>query len=136
MNSSKQRYAARAVLACVLACGAAWAHAQQGEYITGGVGSEQREEMKAQRGQYNLLLTFAERDGEMRAGVAVTVRDRAGKTVLEVPDAGPMVYAKLPPGTYRVTASADGVERVRTATVGRAPREIYFHWAPDQMARQ
>lgn len=136
MNSYRQRFAARAVLACALACGATWAQAQQGEYITGGVGSEQREEMKARRGDYNLLLTFANRDGEMRASVAVTVRDRSGKTVLEVPDAGPMLYAKLPPGTYRVTASTDGVERVRTATVGRAPRELNFHWAPEQIARQ
>lgn len=136
MNSTKRGIEARAMLVCALACGAAGAQAQAQEYITGGVGSEQREEMKAQRGEYNLLLTFADRDGELRAGVTVTVRDRAGNTVLEVPDAGPMVYAKLPPGTYRVTASTDGIQRVRTATVGRAPREIYFHWAPDQMAQK
>ena len=134
MKPGKKRYAAPIVLACALAALAHLAPVQAQEYITGGVGFEQREEMKAQRGQYNLLLTFADRDGELRAGVAVTVRDRAGNTVLEVPDAGPMVYAKLPPGTYRVTASTDGMERVRTATVGRAPREIYFHWAADQMA--
>ena len=134
MTSFKHHYAARALLAGALALGSAWACAQDAQYITGGVGSEQREEMKAQRGDYNLLLTFADRDGELRAGVAVTVQDRSGRTVLEVPDAGPMVYARLPAGSYRVTASTAGREQVRTATVGRGARELYFHWAPEQLA--
>jgi len=131
MNSNTNRYAARAVLAAALALGGTWACAQEPEYITGGVGAEQREEMKAQREQYNLLLTFADRNGELQAGVALTVRDRQGRTVLELPDAGPMVYAKLPPGSYRIAATVDGRQQVRSANVGRGPREVAFHWAPE-----
>lgn len=131
MNSYTYRYAAHAALAAVLTLSSALASAQEAEYITGGVGSEQREEMKTQRDQYNLLLTFADRDGELRAGVALTVRDRQGRTVLEVPDAGPLVYAKLPPGSYRIVASVDGRQQVRSANVGRGPREVSFHWAPE-----
>ncbi|WP_377705148.1 carboxypeptidase regulatory-like domain-containing protein [Pseudoduganella sp. UC29_71] len=136
MKSTMYRNAARVMLAGALALGGAWANAQEPEYISGGVGSEQREDMQAQRGHYNLLLTFADRDGELRAGVALTVRDRKGNTVLELPDAGPMVYAKLPPGSYRITASTGGREQVRTATVGNSPRELYFHWAPETLASQ
>lgn len=131
MNSHTYRYAAHAALAAALALGGAWAGAQEPEYISGGVGAEQREEMKAQRGEYNLLLTFADRDGEMLAGVALTVRDRQGRTVLELPEAGPMVYAKLPPGSYRIVATAGGKQQVRAANVGRGPREVAFHWAPE-----
>lgn len=131
MNSLSYRYVARAALAAALALGSALAGAQQAEYIMGGVGSEQREEMKAQRDQYNLLMTFADRNGEMRAGVALTVSDRQGRTVLDLPDAGPMVYAKLPPGHYRIVANADGKQQVRAASVGRGPREVSFHWAPE-----
>lgn len=134
MTSFKHHYAARALLAGALAFGSAWAGAQEAQYISGGVGSEQREEMKAQRGDYNLLLTFADRDGELRAGVAVTVQDRSGRTVLDVSDAGPMMYAKLPAGSYRVIASTDGKQQVRTTTVGRGARELMFHWAPEQLA--
>lgn len=131
MNSHSNRYAARAMLAAALALGSNLACAQEPEYITGGVGAEQREEMKAQREQYNLLLTFADRNGELQAGVALTVRDRQGRTVLELPDAGPMVYAKLPPGSYRIAATVDGRQQVRSANVGRGPREVAFHWAPE-----
>jgi hypothetical protein len=136
MNSYTYRCASRAALALALALGGAWTHAQEpahqeAQYITGGVGAEEREDMKAQREQYNLLLTFADRNGEMQAGVAVTVRDRRGRTVLEVPEAGPMVYAKLPPGSYRISASVDGRQQVRSANLGHGPREVAFHWAPE-----
>ncbi|KQV82297.1 hypothetical protein ASD15_09625 [Massilia sp. Root351] len=138
MNSCTNRYISKpartmqaAALTVALTLSSALASAQEAEYITGGVGAEQREEMKAQRDQYNLLLTFADRNGEMQAGVAVTVRDRRGRTVLELPDAGPMVYAKLPPGSYRIIANVDGRQQVRSANVGHGPREVSFHWAAE-----
>eukprot|EP01034_Spumella_vulgaris_P028655 gene28655-35550_t len=114
MNSYTYRCASRAALALALALGGAWTHAQEpahqeAQYITGGVGAEEREDMKAQREQYNLLLTFADRNGEMQAGVAVT----------------------LPPGSYRISASVDGRQQVRSANLGHGPREVAFHWAPE-----
>ena len=56
------------------------------------------------REQYTLRLLFADSSGSYLADIAVTVADRAGNTLLEAISDGPYLWARLPPGSYRVTA--------------------------------
>ena len=101
-------------------------------YINGGVGQEEQTALKSQRADYNLLLTFASKQsGAYRSDVQLDITDAKGTNLLSVANAGPMLYAKLPPGTYRVSAAAEGKTFKRTVKVGSAPKEIILHWEDD-----
>ncbi len=101
-------------------------------YVNGGIGQDEQDAMRAMRGDYNLLLTFATRQsGAYRSDVQLDIMDAKGATLLSVPNTGPMFYARLPPGTYRISAAAEGKAFKRTVKVGGAPREMTLHWEND-----
>lgn len=132
----QRTYAAAVVLAACLALSAVQAAGPQQQngisYINGGVGQDEQNAMRALRADYNLLLTFATRQsGAFRSDVQLDIMDAKGATLLSVPNTGPMFYAKLPAGTYRISAAAEGKTFKRTVKVGNAPREITLHWEND-----
>jgi hypothetical protein len=101
-------------------------------YINGGVGEEEQAAMKAQRTDYNLLLTFAtKQSGAYRSDVQLDIMDAKGASLVTAANTGPMFFAKLPPGTYRISAAAEGKTFKRTVKVGNAPKEIVLHWEND-----
>jgi hypothetical protein len=75
-------------------------------------------------------MTFSERkDNEFAADVNVLVTDKQGKRYLQLDRGGPMTYAMLPPGTYRITARFHGQPETREVTLdGKNGRDVYFHW--------
>ena len=50
----------------------------------------------------------------------MTVQDKQGNVVLEDMANGPWFWAKLPSGTYKVTAEIDGKAQTRTVTIGNS----------------
>jgi hypothetical protein len=101
-------------------------------YINGGVGEEEQGAMKAQRADYNLLLTFAtQQSGAYRSDVQLDIMDAKGNDLVSAANTGPMFFAKLPPGTYRISAAAEGKTFKRTVKVGNAPKELVLHWEND-----
>jgi len=112
-----------------LATGAAAFTPSMPATLSGGVGVEEREQMMQRYGEYNLHLGFAEQSGEYVAGVLISVRDANGAVVLSGEAEGPLLFAKVPPGAYRVTASFGGVEQTRVIRTSDAPGLIaYFRW--------
>ncbi len=99
-------------------------------YENGGIGRAEQAAMRETARAWPLRMTFSERkDDEFAAGVRLRVTDRHGAPVLALDDAGPMTYAKLPPGTYRLTATDHGVTESREVTLdGRHGRDVNFHW--------
>jgi Carboxypeptidase regulatory-like domain len=87
-------------------------------YVTGGVGQDERDTLKAMESQFNLALQFSAQGGAFLSGVRVEILDRSGRTVLDALTEGPFFYASLPPGSYRVTASVEGQSTRRSVTVG------------------
>ena len=132
-----QRTLAAVILAASLAPAAVLAaptpHQQNGvTYVNGGVGVEEQAAMKAQRADYNLLLTFAtQQSGAYRSDIQLDIMDAKGTDLLSVANVGPMFFAKLAPGTYRISAAAEGKTFKRTVKVGNAPKEIVLHWEND-----
>jgi hypothetical protein len=134
-----QRQLAGAAFVLAACLGSAFAHAaptarqQNGvTYINGGVGQEEQSAMKAVRADYNLLLTFATRQsGAYRSDVQLDITDAKGASLLSVPNTGPMFFAKLTPGTYRISAAAEGKTFKRTVKIGNAPKDITLHWEND-----
>jgi hypothetical protein len=109
-------------------------HQQNGiTYVNGGVGQEEQSAMRAQRSDYNLQLTFANNQtGAFRSDVQLDIADAKGNNLLSVANTGPMFFAKLPPGTYRISAAAEGKTFKRTVKVGeRGAREMTLHWQND-----
>ena len=101
-------------------------------YINGGVGQEEQAAMQALRADYNLQLTFAtKQSGAYRSDVQLDIMDTKGNTLVSAANTGPMFFAKLPPGTYRVSAAAEGKTFKRTVKIGNAPKEMVLHWEND-----
>ncbi|QJD99552.1 carboxypeptidase regulatory-like domain-containing protein [Massilia forsythiae] len=101
-------------------------------YVNGGVGQEEQTAMRAVRADYNLQLTFANaQSGEYRSDVRVDIMDAKGASLLSAANAGPMFFAKLQPGTYRISAAAQDKTFKRTVKVGGAPKAMTLHWDKD-----
>lgn len=122
-----------APLAAFAQAGGPAPHQQNGiNYVNGGVGQEEQGAMRAQRADYNLQLTFAtNQTGAYRSDVQVDIADTRGNTLLSVPNAGPMLFARLPAGTYHVSAAAEGKTFKRTVKLGAGAKEMTLHWDND-----
>jgi hypothetical protein len=97
--------------------------------LSGGVAQEEREQMMQRYRDYNLHLAFAEPNGQYLVGVKVTVRDAGGNVVVGGVSDGPLLFASLPPGAYRVTAEFAGKPMTRTVQVGLGAAPMhYFRW--------
>ncbi|ARP81308.1 hypothetical protein CAL12_10960 [Bordetella genomosp. 8] len=107
---------------------------QQGnvQFVTGGVGLDESTSMKAAEKDYSLSMVFAKRrDGQndYTADVPVTITDSKGATVLQTTTGGPYLLVKLPPGTYKITATYDGKAMTRQATVSKGSHDrLGFEW--------
>jgi hypothetical protein len=105
---------------------------QQGDitFVSGGAGDDDRDALKQVENQYNLRLLFAARSGEYLANVAVTLADARGNTVLDTIADGPIFYAHVPPGRYRLSVSNQGQSQTHAVTIGaNGAVEQDFYWA-------
>ena len=101
-------------------------------FVTGGAGTEERNAMEAIGHDFNLKLTMALNDGHFVGDVTVRIRDTNGRTVLDTVAKGPLLYAKLDPGTYGVTCTMNGKNQEQTAHVGaKGQEEVKCTWASE-----
>ncbi|MDX1376181.1 MAG: carboxypeptidase regulatory-like domain-containing protein [Burkholderiales bacterium] len=100
-------------------------------YLAGGVGIEARRYMEDAAREYNLRLSFAaEQDRHYVPDVGVTVYAPDGERLLVVADAGPLFYARMPAGTYRVEVNYRGETQTRTLRVDGGLAQANFLWKP------
>ncbi len=99
-------------------------------YVNGGVGKEDEAHMRKIAKDWPLRMIFSERkDNEFVADVNLFVTDHRGAPVLVLHNTGPMTYAMLPAGKYRISAIFHGVTESREVTLdGKQGRDVYFHW--------
>jgi hypothetical protein len=100
-------------------------------YVSGGIADDWQRLMESQRGQYNLHLIFAQTGtGAFFANLPVQITDARGQTVLNAVSQGPMFWARMPPGTYRVSATESGRTITKTAYVpARGAANLDFRWS-------
>lgn len=103
-------------------------------YVTGGVGQDEVDALRAAASKYNLRMMFASRSGEYLSDVDVTIRAAAAQPVLTVRTRGPFLYARLPAGQYRIDARYGSAEQRRSVRVpARGGVHVEFRWAePDR----
>lgn len=93
-------------------------------YLCGGVGAEEVAHMKQEAKGYDLMLTFAARDGSYLADVDVDIRDAKGNSVLQTACDSPILLVDLPrSGSYRVRAETAGYELNRTVKVSAGDKK-------------
>jgi hypothetical protein len=99
-------------------------------YVNGGVGDDEELYMRNIAKDWPLRMTFSERkDNEFITSVSLLVTDAHGAPYLQLNAAGPMTYAMLPAGKYRIVAQFKGQSETRDVTLdGKSGRDVMFHW--------
>jgi hypothetical protein len=98
-------------------------------YRSGGVGADAREELLAKEKEYNLKIIAAEKSGDYLAGVKVVIESAGKEQVLDTTMEGPILLAKLAPGTYTIRAISVGQTLTRTVTVpAQGLRQVDIRW--------
>jgi len=98
-------------------------------YISGGAGADAREELLAKEKEYNLKIIAAAKSGDYLAGVKVVIESARKEQVLDTTMEGPILLAKLAPGTYSIRATSDGQTLTRTVTIpAQGLRQVDFRW--------
>ena len=89
--------------------------------LSGGVGDDARAEMRQAAAAYNVHVVFSERQGSYLANIPFTVALGDGREIYSGVSEGPLLYLKLPPGAYQISAEIDGVwqkKRIRAGAPG------------------
>jgi hypothetical protein len=125
-------FALTALIALVLLLAAPYAHGAADrasiDYLASGVGADEIERLRAREKEFNLKLVFTLVEGNYVSDVAVIVKDKAGNPVLVVFSPGPVVLAKLPPGSYVVEATYESNMQTRKVDVRERLRTEYVRW--------
>lgn len=105
------------------------------QYVNGGIGLGEAQQVGAQMRAHDLRLVFSE--GPKNAYVSnvalriVQLGDGPGREVLALADAGPLTGVRLPPGRYAVDARYGATERHRTVELrAGAPVDLYLNFPP------
>ena len=100
-------------------------------YVCGGVGSDESAYMKKLSKNYDLMSTFARRDGSYLADINVAIKDKSGRVALQFTCGGPMMLVKFPhPGTYRIEAEVGDSTVTETVQIPAKshPSSKVFEW--------
>jgi hypothetical protein len=98
-------------------------------YISGGTGADERAELLAKEKEYNLKIIAAAKSGDYLAGVKVVIESARKERVLDTAMDGPILLAKLAPGTYTVRATSGSQTLTQTVTIGaQGLRQVDFRW--------
>lgn len=98
-------------------------------YVSGGIGADSQQRLKALEAEFNLKLVFTLVEGNYVSDVNVAIKDAKGKTLIEHVADGPFLLARLPAGKYTVSAIYEGKTQARRISVkgGRLQTE-YLRW--------
>lgn len=105
--------------------------------VCGGVGSDERHAMEAQATDANVSLEFfVGKRGAYVADVELTFTPVKGPPSFSTHADGPLCYARLDPGTYRVEATYRGATRSATAHVADSGKPVHLAMGfPDSVAQ-
>lgn len=134
----------RGVLACLsagaLLCAAAARaddalppvqHSGDISYISGGIGEQESQAIKAAGPKYALWISFTSRiEGKdaYSAPDQVTILKADGAPVLDLKPDGPFLLLDLPPGRYKISAGSATQSRTQAVTIARgAHKRLVFN---------
>jgi hypothetical protein len=115
--------------AIVLLAFSSAARAADVPYVSGGAGFDERAELLAKEKEYNLKIVVAETNGDYLAGVQIVIESAKKEQVLDATMDGPILLAKLPPGTYTIRATSNDQKLTRTVTIAaQGLQQVDLRW--------
>jgi hypothetical protein len=100
-----------------------------GQFVCGGIGSDESTAMRAAMKDHPLSLLFARADGAYLADVAVTIKDAGGAVAMAMRASGPVCLIDLPTGRYTVEAVTEGgAAKTQAVTLGGGPKSADFRF--------
>lgn len=99
------------------------------KFTTGGVGIGERAAMSKVEKDYNLRLVYAVNSGAYLAHIKTVISKPGGAVLLDMMSNGPWMFAKLPQGRYKVTATNADISKTKEITIGATSRSVLFHWS-------
>ena len=103
-------------------------------YVSLGIGED--DPVARMSEHFNLHMVFATKgSGQYLADIRVVVEDSKGESVFEADSPGPILYVKLPAGSYRITANFEGTSLRKSVLVkDRRLRDAYFYWPAEDIS--
>ena len=100
------------------------------EYRNGGVGKEERDALHLVAKGYTLKVVLsAKQDSAFARDATIRIVDASGKSVFEAADVGPLFFANLPAGKYKVTVDAYGQPKEQSVALASGKQTaISFSW--------
>ena len=141
MNTA--RFALALALACALSVSSvSWAasaaalpteqHKGALKWMSGGIGKDQADAMRAIAPRYNVRLIMAQArkpSAAFLAAVPVTITDAKGRVLLNIKTDGPFLFLQLPPGRYSVKGEVAGQVLSRPFSVkSKGAQQIALIW--------
>ena len=108
-----------------------WREASPGvRYVSGGVGFEEREEMKTRFANAALrIVNVVDHSGAYLADAEIVITSLSGVELLSATSDGPWFHVDLPAGEYRVSSRLNGAEQTRRISVaGQRLQDVIFRW--------
>lgn len=102
-------------------------HYENVPYLTGGITLDERQTLQeiAAKENFNLKVIVASAEGSFLSDVKVRVTDSEDTLRLKARTDGPWLYARLPPGNYRIEGTREGSTRTASVSLtGTALREV------------
>lgn len=98
-------------------------------FVTGGIGDNERQAIEAARADYNLHVMSANIDGAFVGDARAVITRKKGNGTEEMLSvvAGPLLYVRLPAGTYTLTATLGGQVRKQSFTVAARGKSTHVH---------
>jgi hypothetical protein len=121
--------------------GIALAQTRSGEitYLSGGITSDEADELRLASRGYSLAAQFARRGSEggvqndFAADVHVRILDKGGRVLLDAPGQGPIFLAQLPEGRYTIEAEFDGQTKRQQVNIRNGGHQsIGFLWGAER----
>ena len=105
------------------------ARAADAPHISGGTGADERAALLAKEKDYNLKILGAAKSGDYLAGVKVVIESASKERVLDTTMDGPILLAKLAPGTYSIRATSGSQTLTQTVTIPpQGLQQVNFRW--------
>ena len=104
-------------------------------YVTGGIGDDERSSIEASKGDYNVHVMSASANGAFVGDARVVISAKNGNEMKELLNvvAGPLLYIKLPVGNYVLDASLGEQKKHQAFTIGKpdATANVHLGWNVD-----
>lgn len=106
---------------------------QQGNisYVTGGIGEEESDALRATQGSYNLRIMNADKAGHFSGDTRIVISDLQHNPLLDATSA-PLFYANLPKGRYIVEGFIGEQSKKQIITIASGKTaHVRFLWLQD-----